>query len=682
MKKALLFIFVFLISIQTVSLFAPSAVTDTVYVSDYGAIPNDGKDDSEAIMSAIKYAMDSNTPTVIFDSGVYDFSKEAHNGLATTAYININKAENITLSGATTTDGDPATILMRENQLLPSEDLRRLLFVSNSVNVTVKNFIVDTSPYYYSAGRIADINGDTVTINVLDGHPITDNMQANLPGTYDLSTDRFIEQRLILTSADGSDAPFFTKIDDNTLQIENKAIADGIRRGLESTVKENLALFWFQGSFPEASQGIINYNCENICYENVRIWNTTGFAVTSSYCNNVTYKNVSLQPPENRLVSCPRDGFHIYSCRGTILMDGIVIDGMCDDGQNVHGEWFPISSVTGNVLEFSRFPQRYDEIEIGTELALFSTDTNAEYFKSEITKMELNTLGNLEVTLADTPPSDIVISSDGSTKEKTMADFLFFQPDKYILRNSVIRNTYRGVKLSAQNAEIYGNIFERNVYDIWIGAENDPWFVESTHPENVKIYNNKFYAPINDVSIKAKYIFFDDLKSSSVMRNILISDNEFFDCGTAIDVSNTDKLFCFGNTFTNVSNEMISDDETTLNIHTVAPADLYVSSVNTVTSDINDGDASKLYAVIRNQGDIAVEEPFTVDFYVDGRLFESVICDSSIEAGRFITLQTEKSYNGIFGSHIITAIVNDDESVFEYSNADNRSKKRFVVDDL
>ena len=35
----------------------------------------------------------------------------------------------------------------------------------------MKNFIVDMVPYYYSAGEVVNIDGDDVTVKILDGHP-------------------------------------------------------------------------------------------------------------------------------------------------------------------------------------------------------------------------------------------------------------------------------------------------------------------------------------------------------------------------------------------------------------------------------------------------------------------------------------------------------------------------------
>ena len=48
-----------------------------IHVSEYGAIPNDGKDDGEAIRRAIKKAGSLDTlVTVIFDNGVYNISSK------------------------------------------------------------------------------------------------------------------------------------------------------------------------------------------------------------------------------------------------------------------------------------------------------------------------------------------------------------------------------------------------------------------------------------------------------------------------------------------------------------------------------------------------------------------------------------------------------------------------------
>lgn len=107
--------------------------------------------------------------------------------------------------------------------------------------------------------------------------------------------------------------------------------------------------------------------------------------------------------------------------------------------------------------------------------------------------------------------------------------------------------------------------------------------------------------------------------------------------------------------------------------------DLYASAVNVSTANPSDGEDVYLSAVIRNTGTEAIGAGVPIDFYVDGKLLETVLTKQQIDSGRFVSVSAALPYNCIFGSHTISVKINNDKS-FEEMNTDNNSfKKRFVV---
>ena len=80
----------------------------SVHVGDFGATPNDGEDDSEAIRRAIEYAKERGMNVVVLDAGVYDL-KDGHSVLihGIDAYIHLHQTTGLSLRGAVDAQGYP-----------------------------------------------------------------------------------------------------------------------------------------------------------------------------------------------------------------------------------------------------------------------------------------------------------------------------------------------------------------------------------------------------------------------------------------------------------------------------------------------------------------------------------------------------------------------------------------------
>ena len=121
------------------------STTSTVNVSDYGAIINDGNDDTQAITNALKFAEDNsnaNNPIEVkFETGVYDVAgvdSETHTFL-------IDRANNIIING------NNAEIMLHN----PTVGFMK---ISNSENIIIKDFIIDYDELPFTQGTIVQVN--------------------------------------------------------------------------------------------------------------------------------------------------------------------------------------------------------------------------------------------------------------------------------------------------------------------------------------------------------------------------------------------------------------------------------------------------------------------------------------------------------------------------------------------
>ncbi len=108
------------------------------------------------------------------------------------------------------------------------------------------------------------------------------------------------------------------------------------------------------------------------------------------------------------------------------------------------------------------------------------------------------------------------------------------------------------------------------------------------------------------------------------------------------------------------------------------PCDLYTSAAKTVKTTLADGDRTAFTCTIRNMSDVPAGS-FDVDFYLNGRLMETVTVDGS--TSNMYTVRTVNEYPVSFGVQTIKVLVNYEEKSPETDMSNNNIKARFRVDD-
>lgn len=578
-----------LISVSTIiSCAVPvfAAEEKSIDVSSFGAVADDGTDDSTEIQAAIDYAIENNITAVKFQAGVYDFCENPVSDEKTGAYLKIIKASNLTLAGSVNNDGVPATVFRRLNCGGDNVDLRQLFYAEQSENLTLKDIQFETNPTYYTAGEIVGYTKDTVTAEIAEGYPTPDEIgdtKIHLPGLYDKTAGCFYEQRLIWTKEDGSDAPLCNIPDESnpkTVVIANKEIAKKVKKAVKDKGSENLLLFWFQGHYTDNFHMLYFRYCENLVFENISIPSSTGFALTCDMCRNITYRDVKLAPDEGKCAVAPRDALKLYACGGDILMENVVMEGFEDDGQNCHGQFSTISQVKDEhtlILNITAAnPYRPDWFN-DTHIRFLTADRNEIYAEAIIRSAKQISDTQWEFVTEESLPADLVCSTENDFSAATIVELEAYIANSWTVRGCTIRSTYRGLKVSAQNVLIEDNLFENNVYQIYMGAENDPWWHESKNPINVTIRNNIFKNPLSGTAIDMDFHSYQDSLEdplyTPVMSEIYIYNNQFIDCKLGVNVKDAKNVYIYNNTYENVKKEVRLHTDTVKNIFLVSPDD-------------------------------------------------------------------------------------------------------------
>jgi hypothetical protein len=539
----------------------------SINVSDFGAIPDDGKDDSKEIQAAIDKARSDGIHKVCFEAGKYEFKSIPgweRTERKRSCYITVQDASDLELCGVTGKDGVPATFWVKDNDLKECQPM--ILSIQQGANITVRNISVDMAPYYYSAGKITAVNGDEVTIRVLPGHPRVDGQKAYIMGLYDFKTRKAKVVRLTWDfdlpqwKATGNDK-------DRQMTIRFQPLAQSCKIGD--------GVFWFQGNF---SGSMLNFrNIKGLLLENVHILNGHGFPITCNFCKDITYRNVSIKPEGNRIATTCRDGFKIYCAGGKVLMDGIHIEGcLGDDGQNIHGIWLAVLRKEGgkSLITTTSMPG----LTPGKAVVLLDDQFHPAWHS----KVDSCTQSGKEMRITFTDPVPDWVH------EKTPVEPQEWLPDSLHIRNSVYRSTGRfGVYLKASNTLIEKCLFENNVAAIHIGGEwSWGYWLESTNSQHVEIRNCTFRdnhldmrygGEKMDLAISIASLTNPDKLGapsevlSGLIRDVRIHDNIFEDESVCVSLQNCGDIWFWNNTLRNCGKDLLINEKTAENIFRMAP---------------------------------------------------------------------------------------------------------------
>ena len=551
-------------------LFLPLAAglsQDKISVSDFGAIPDDGKDDSKAIQAAIEKARADGIRKVCFEAGKYEFKTIPgweRTERKRSCYITIQDISGLELCGVTDEKGLPATLWVKDNDLKECQPM--ILSIQQGANITLRNISVDMAPYYYSAGKITDIRGDEVTIEVLPGHPRIDGQKAYIMGLYDFGTRKAKVVRLTWDF----DLPQWKVTGDEKdrlMTIQFPALAQSGKTGD--------GVFWFQGNF---TGSLLNFrNIKGLLLENIHILNGHGFPITCNFCQDITYRNVNIRPEGNRIATACRDGFKIYCGSGKVLMDGVHIEGcLGDDGQNIHGTWLSVlRKQPGNgLVTTTSMPC----LTPGKAVVLLD-DQFLPAWSSHVKECTQEGKEML-ITFADPVPDWV--------HEKTPIEPQEWLPDSLHIINSVYRSTGRfGIYLKASNTLIEKCLFENNVAAIHIGGEwSWGYWLESTNSQHVEIRNcifrdnhldMRYGGQKMDIAISiASFTNPDKLGApsevlSGLINDIRIHDNIFEDESVCVSLQNCGNVWFWNNTLRNCGMDLLINEKTAVNIFRLAP---------------------------------------------------------------------------------------------------------------
>lgn len=516
-----------------------------VRVREYGAVPDDGRCDIDAIAEAVRAATAKKASVIEFEAGTYDlFVGDA----ALRNAIEIRNIDNLTLRGAVNRKGEPATVFLRHYEMAKDINGRQILLVRDCDGFTLENVRLDNSPQYMASGKVYHNDGTVVGIRLLDGVTAPEESLMYCTNVWNPVTEelRHVESVTYMDDVNRSPADYLAKsTGGGTVMVRSAAIA--------SRVEVGDGISWHFGS--NGLQVDFRF-CDNLTVNNVESNSAIGFHFQASYCRNIRSNGVKIRRRGANYAVGSRDGWKLYLCSGKAEISNFYCEGVRWDGQNVHGKLlFPKERLNNHRMTFSYH---------GAEIERILPSDRIGFWQDRGTEVLL-TVARYEYT-PDNPERVCTVTFD-----ERIPDFVnsatvcnvYSHVTDYTLRDSEFRNIAGcAAIIRNDNSTISGNIFHNIMYPaICIGGDLDN---EGVTSKNAIIEGNV----LTDCGWVARgprkgavSVGLSNVADiSPYIRNITIRNNSIGGSPIGIHAYGVDGLTISGNSISSCDTDILTDD--------------------------------------------------------------------------------------------------------------------------
>lgn len=532
LMKGFLSKIIILVSLIPVARFTGCTNTGSVInVRNYGAIPDDKKDDTPAIMSAIEACRNKKNPKLVFEWGTYDIygSKKDPDGHFRPA-IEVKDLDNLIFDG--------------QGCEFTGHDYASLFHFEKCRDISIMNLSVDWDPLPYTQGRVVKVDSGYVDMEVAAPFTAREGLHTEALLGYDPERHRMARR--------------FTDHYQLGYEKPTVIVAPGVMRLFISRQDR------FAGKMPSVGMDIIarhqvyDYQsfefvkCTDVRIGNVSIFSNPGMGVTGKECMNITIRHlkVMIKPGSGRWMSCTADATNFSGCRGKIIMENCLFEGQGDDATNVRsGEYLLVAERPDDHRLLIKRGYRYggDPVppEVGDKLELSGAD------KLLLPYATLTVRSVVVDTEAKTITVGFTEKLPDRTRKGDIAGNASSCPVLRIRNCTAIRNRARGFIVKTRDVIIEDCTFQ-DICASAIGLEADvnAWW-ESIGSGDVIIRNNRFI----DCRFEPEYLHgvieshtMSETAPAGVHRRISIDNNIFLGSdGNIIKLGSADGVEITGN---------------------------------------------------------------------------------------------------------------------------------------
>jgi hypothetical protein len=299
-----------------------------IHVADFGAVPDDGQCDMQAIDTAVRTAIRTGCRRVDFATGTYVMAVPGTPSVRDGGYIVIRSVTNLALVGQTNSAGRPATRIERAiapgNDVAPPSQIR----IDRSSRISVRNLVLANNPPLGTTAKVVavDKERDEVVVEVLDGLPAYDGMRGASAHAWDLGTGKLLRFGTTPTEAT---LTIGTKVDAYWKAVPgtNERRLRMTGAGFAAKVRVGDGISWHRKADGEAQQISVMHSSD-LVFENIAIPNAFNIGMLAGYNRNLSLRGIRCEPEGGNLAVGARDGLHLSNTSGDLLVEDCTFKGL------------------------------------------------------------------------------------------------------------------------------------------------------------------------------------------------------------------------------------------------------------------------------------------------------------------------------------------------------------------
>ncbi|WP_278630962.1 right-handed parallel beta-helix repeat-containing protein [Parabacteroides goldsteinii] len=445
-----------------------------ISVLDFGAIPDDGLDDSENIRKACEYCRDNKSTVLFFPPGLYNFrdslalqiEREAISGVYGENVQGRLFKPDAPYVKALDLFGAENLVVEAEGAILLLEGWYEVVSIDKAREVTIKGLSIVYRRPPNTVGKITKLN----------------------EGSFDMQID---PERYFYLYKDVTGRVHYVDA------MRERLYTGGRVSGKELLSKDMIRIYTdFRPSTGDFCvlrhsghyrPAIMIKESSDIYIEGVKIHSQPGMGVVGHLSENITLENLQVIPEAGMIISTNTDATHFTSCKGEIVIENCKFGGQGDDCTNIHNYYYTIVPQTKRSVEIKiqnadLHALSLDYPDVGDTLLVVNRSNLMEKEHFIVEQVDTSTVDwRVSVTLN----KDWLI---GSPDLYYMTN-ITRRPSVRITNNTVKSHLARAFLIKSRNVLINKNVVQNSTGTaIQLGAEAG--WRESGPVENVLIENN------------------------------------------------------------------------------------------------------------------------------------------------------------------------------------------------
>ena len=427
-----------------------------VSVEQFGAVPNDGKNDFDALRKATAYCRENPGTTLFFPPGKYDIDNEK-----------ARKIEFEAVSGVYGENGQ-GTLFRPDGPYVTALDLRDC----DNTTVMAHGATLFLHGWYEVITMQGAENITVEGISILYNRPpstigrVTESNEEWFDAEFDTERYRFIENKVT------GRLHFFDPVRNRlyTGWASKKELTAPGKIRFQSKSAPAVGDYFVLRHGGHYRPAIMVKECENVTFRDVKIHSQPGMGIVGHLTKDIMIDNLQVVPEVGSVISSNTDATHFTSCSGTITIQNSKFKGQGDDCTNIHGYYYRMYPEADNKIEIKiegadLHALSLDYPQIGDTMVVIDNKNMSEQGRYTVQSVDTSSVDWKVVIGLDKPIAEDMFEKcymwnytrfpkvriyNNSVHSHLARSFLIKSRDVVIAKNCILNSTITAIKLGAE----------------------------------------------------------------------------------------------------------------------------------------------------------------------------------------------------------------------------------------